>query len=45
MEALARMLPHGQLAVLDGQAHDAALEAPQALADELVHFLLASDGL
>lgn len=42
-EALAKALPHGQLAILRGQEHFAVREAPKLLADELISFLLASD--
>lgn len=44
-EALAQVLPHGSLAVLRGQAHNAEHEAPQLLADELIRFFLASERL
>ncbi len=40
--ALARALPHGQLAILPGQDHFAMREAPKLLADECLRFLLAS---
>jgi pimeloyl-ACP methyl ester carboxylesterase len=42
-QALARALPHGQLAILPGQDHFAMREAPKLLADELIRFLLASE--
>lgn len=42
-EALAKALPHAQLAILRGQEHFAVREAPKLLADELIRFLLASD--
>jgi pimeloyl-ACP methyl ester carboxylesterase len=40
--ALAKALPQGRLAVLDGQGHAAAREAPQLLAAELVRFAAGS---
>jgi pimeloyl-ACP methyl ester carboxylesterase len=40
--ALAKALPEGRLAVLDGQGHAAAREAPQLLAAELVRFAARS---
>ena len=42
-QALARALPHGQLAILPGQDHFAMREAPKLLADESIRFLLASE--
>ncbi len=42
-QALAKVLPHGQLAILPGQDHFAMLEAPKLLADELIGFLSASE--
>jgi pimeloyl-ACP methyl ester carboxylesterase len=42
--ALARALPNGRLAVLEGQGHAAAQDAPQLLAAELVRFASSSLG-
>lgn len=44
-QALAKALPHAQLAILPGQGHFALLEAPELLADESISFLLASEGV
>ncbi len=42
-QALAKALPHGQLAILPGQDHFALYEAPKLLADACIRFLLASE--
>lgn len=43
MDALVDVLPHGRLAMLEGQGHTALLFAPQLVADELRRFLDARE--